>query len=39
MELQHYAACALNLNNNDIVWTSPISFVASTNCASFLELK
>ncbi len=29
----HLACLALNLTTGDIVWTSPISFVASANCA------
>ena len=31
----HLACMALNISNNDIVWTSPISFVASSNCALY----
>ena len=29
----HLACLALNVGEGDIVWTSPISFVASSNCA------
>ena len=29
----HLSCLALNLKKNDIVWTSPISFVSSSNCA------
>lgn len=31
----HIACMALNVGHNDIVWTSPISFVASSNCALY----
>jgi len=31
----HLACLALNVGEGDIVWTSPISFVASSNCAIF----
>ena len=31
----HIACLALGLSKDDIVWTSPISFVASANCALF----
>lgn len=31
----HVACLALNLNNNSTVWTSPLSFVASANCALY----
>ncbi len=31
----HIACLALNLSKGDIVWTSPISFVASANCALY----
>lgn len=31
----HIACLALNLGKGDIVWTSPISFVASANCALY----
>lgn len=31
----HLLCMALNLNSNSIVWTSPISFVASANCALY----
>ncbi len=31
----HVACLALNLNKNDIVWTSAVSFVASANCALY----
>ena len=35
-----YVACkALNLKENDIVWTSPISFAASANCAVLCGAK
>ena len=29
----HISCIALGLKKNDILWTSPISFVASANCA------
>jgi len=35
----HIACLALGLNDGDIVWTSPISFVASANCALFCNAK
>lgn len=35
----HIACLALNVNKGDIVWTSPISFVASSNCALYCEAK
>jgi len=31
----HIACLALNLGKGDIVWTSPITFVASANCALY----
>jgi UDP-4-amino-4,6-dideoxy-N-acetyl-beta-L-altrosamine transaminase len=31
----HIACLALNVGEGDIVWTSPISFVASSNCAIY----
>jgi UDP-4-amino-4,6-dideoxy-N-acetyl-beta-L-altrosamine transaminase len=31
----HIACLALNVGENDLVWTSPISFVASSNCALY----
>ena len=31
----HISCMALGLEENDIVWTSPISFVASANCALY----
>lgn len=31
----HIACLALGLKQGDIVWTSPISFVASANCALY----
>ena len=31
----HLACLALGLKKNDILWTSPISFVASANCALY----
>lgn len=31
----HIACLALGVGNEDIVWTSPISFVASANCAKY----
>ncbi len=31
----HIACLALGLSEGDIVWTSPISFVASANCALY----
>ena len=31
----HIACLALGVGNKDIVWTSPISFVASANCAKY----
>ncbi|MBR9726948.1 UDP-4-amino-4,6-dideoxy-N-acetyl-beta-L-altrosamine transaminase [Shewanella intestini] len=33
--LLHAACIALDVSKNDIVWTSPISFVASSNCALY----
>ena len=35
----HISCMALGLTNNDIVWTSPISFVASANCALYCGAK
>lgn len=31
----HLACLALNVGKGDLVWTSPISFVASANCAKY----
>jgi len=31
----HIACLALGVGSNDLVWTSPISFVASANCALY----
>jgi UDP-4-amino-4,6-dideoxy-N-acetyl-beta-L-altrosamine transaminase len=31
----HLACLALGLKNDDVLWTSPISFVASSNCARY----
>lgn len=33
----HLACLALDIQEKDIVWTSPISFVASINCALYLK--
>jgi len=33
----HLACLALDIREKDIVWTSPISFVASINCALYLK--
>ncbi|KPH63914.1 UDP-4-amino-4,6-dideoxy-N-acetyl-beta-L-altrosamine transaminase [Pseudoalteromonas porphyrae] len=35
----HIACLALDVGSNDIVWTSPISFVASANCALYCGAK
>lgn len=35
----HLSCKALGLKENDIVWTSPISFVASANCAIYCGAK
>lgn len=35
----HIACLALGLSSNDILWTSPISFVASSNCALYCGAK
>ena len=35
----HVACMALGLKKGDIVWTSPISFVASANCALYCGAK
>ena len=35
----HLACRALDLNKNDLLWTSPISFVASANCALYCGAK
>ncbi len=32
----HLAAAALGIENNSLVWTTPITFVASANCARYL---
>ena len=34
----HLACLSLNLQRGDYLWTSPISFVASANCARFLSI-
>jgi len=33
----HIACMALNLKKNDYLWTSPISFVASSNCGLYCD--
>ena len=35
----HIACLALKLNENDYLWTSAISFVASANCALYCGAK
>ena len=35
----HIACLALDVGKGDIVWTSPISFVASANCALYCGAK
>jgi UDP-4-amino-4,6-dideoxy-N-acetyl-beta-L-altrosamine transaminase len=35
----HLSCLALGLQENDLVWTSPISFVASANCAVYCGAK
>jgi len=35
----HLACLALGVGKDDIVWTSPISFVASANCAKYCGAK
>jgi len=35
----HIACLSLNLNKNDFLWTSPISFVASANCGLYCGAK
>ena len=35
----HLSCLALGVSENDIVWTSPISFVASANCALYCGAK
>ena len=35
----HISCMALGLSENDILWTSPISFVASSNCALYCGAK
>ena len=35
----HIACLALNVSQGDIVWTSPITFVASANCALYCDAK
>jgi UDP-4-amino-4,6-dideoxy-N-acetyl-beta-L-altrosamine transaminase/dTDP-4-dehydrorhamnose reductase len=35
----HISCMALGLSENDVVWTSPISFVASSNCALYCGAK
>ncbi|MDR8230889.1 aminotransferase class I/II-fold pyridoxal phosphate-dependent enzyme, partial [Acinetobacter baumannii] len=33
----HVACLALGLKKGDVLWTSPITFVASANCALYCE--
>ena len=35
----HLACLALDIKNGDLVWTSPISFVASANCAIYCRAQ
>ena len=35
----HLACLSLDLKKNDIVWTSPNSFVSSSNCALYCQAK
>lgn len=35
----HIACLALGVRKDDIVWTSPVSFVASSNCALYCNAK
>lgn len=35
----HLACLALDINSDSLVWTSPISFVASSNCALYCGAK
>ena len=35
----HVACMSLDISNDDIVWTSPISFVASSNCVLYCGAK
>ena len=35
----HIACLALDVSKGDIVWTSPVSFVASSNCALYCNAK
>ena len=35
----HLACLALDLSKNDYLWTSPITFVASANCARYCGAK
>lgn len=35
----HIACLAMGLNQNDILWTTPISFVASANCGLYCGAK
>ena len=35
----HLACLALDVKENDIVWTSPITFVASANCALYCNAE
>ena len=35
----HIACLALGVTNGDLVWTSPISFVASANCALYCDAE
>ena len=35
----HIACMALDLGKDDILWTSPITFVASANCALYCNAK
>ena len=35
----HLACLALELNTNDFLWTTPITFVASANCSQYCNAK
>ena len=35
----HIACLALGVSKGDLVWTSPVSFVASSNCALYCNAK
>ena len=35
----HIACMSIGLKKNDIIWTNPISFVASANCALYCGAK